>query len=119
MAAADQTFSQAIDLSGRMARAANFALDYWWIWLLASAAIWLALKIRSQHALIAMLDERADAAFGDVDALLIERHTLIGNLAEIVRAFAARVTARFAMTWSASRTASPRHADSTISPSRN
>lgn len=42
------------------------------------------------HALIAQLDERADAAFGDVDALLVERHTLIGNLVEIVRAFAAR-----------------------------
>ena len=73
-----------------MVRAANFALDHWWIWLLAAAAIWLVLKIRSQHALIAQLDERADAAFGDVDALLIERHTLIGNLVEIVRAFAVR-----------------------------
>lgn len=90
MAATDQTFSQAIDFSGRMARAANFALDYWWIWLLAAAAGWLAWKIRSQHALIAQLDERADAAFGDVDALLIERHSLIGNLVEVVRAFAAR-----------------------------
>ena len=90
MAAADQTFSQAIDISGRMVRAANFALDHWWIWLLAAAAIWLVLKIRSQHALIAQLDERADAAFGDVEALLIERHTLIGNLVEIVRAFAVR-----------------------------
>jgi LemA protein len=90
MAATDQTFSEAIDLSGRMERAANFALDHWWIWLLAAAALWLALKIRSQHALIAQLDERADAAFGDVDALLVERHTLIGNLVEIVRAFAAR-----------------------------
>ena len=90
MAAAEQTFSQAIDLSGRMVRAANFALDHWWVWLLAAVAIWLMLKIRSQHALIAQLDERADAAFGDVDALLVERHALIGNLVEIVRAFAAR-----------------------------
>ncbi|QOG18675.1 MULTISPECIES: LemA family protein [Bradyrhizobium] len=90
MAAADQTFSQAIDISGRLVRAANFALDNWWIWLLAAAALWLMLKIRAQHALIAQLDERADAAFGDVDALLVERHTLIGNLVEIVRAFAAR-----------------------------
>lgn len=90
MAATDQTFSQAIDLSGRLVYATNFALDHWWIWLLASAALWLALKIRSQHALIAQLDERADAAFGDVDALLIERHSLIGNLVEVVRAFAAR-----------------------------
>lgn len=90
MAAADQTFSQAIDLSGRLVHATNFALDYWWAWLVAAAAIWLALTIRSQHALIAQLDERADAAFGDVDALLLERHSLIGNLVEIVRAFAAR-----------------------------
>lgn len=90
MAAADQTFSQAIDLSGRMVRAANFALDHWWVWLLAAAAIWLLLKIRSQHALIAQLDERADAAFGDVDALLVERHSLTGNLVEIVRSFAAK-----------------------------
>ena len=90
MAATDQTFSQAIDLSGRMVRAANFALDHWWVWLLAAAAIWLMLKIRSQHALIAQLDERADAAFGDVDALLVERHSLTGNLVEIVRSFAAK-----------------------------
>jgi LemA protein len=90
MAAADQTFSQAIDLSGRMIYATNFALDHWWVWLLAGGALWLMLTIRSQHALIAQLDERADAAFGDVDALLIERHTLIGNLVEIVRAFASR-----------------------------
>ena len=68
MAATDQTFSQAIDIWGRTVGAANFALDHWWIWLLAAAAIWLALKIRSQHALIAQLDERAGAAFGDVDA---------------------------------------------------
>lgn len=90
MAAADQSFSQAIDFWGRLIYATNFALDHWWIWLLAGAALWLMLTIRSQHALIAHLDERADAAFGDVDALLIERHTLIGNLVEIVRAFAAR-----------------------------
>lgn len=89
---ADQTFLQAIDFSGRMVRAANFALDQWWIWPLAGAALWLVLKIRSQHALIGQLDERASAAFGDVDALLIERHTLIGNLVEVVRAFADRET---------------------------
>jgi len=85
-----ESFLQAIDFSGRMIRAANVALDYWWAWLLASAALWLALKIRAQHALLGQLDERADAAFGDVDALLIERHTLVGNLVEVVRAFAAR-----------------------------
>ena len=89
-ATTDQTFVQAIDLWGRLVRACNFALDQWWIWLLAGAALWLVLKIRSQHALIGQLDERADAAYGDVDALLIERHTLIGNLVEVVRAFATK-----------------------------
>jgi LemA protein len=88
MPSPDPTFLQSIDLSGRLIRAANFALDQWWLWLVIAAVLWLALKIQSQHALIAQLDERADAAFGDVDALLIERHTLIGNLVEVVRAFA-------------------------------
>jgi LemA protein len=37
-----------------------------------------------------MLDERADAAFADIDALLMERRSLIDNLVEIVRAFASR-----------------------------
>src|ERR1700754_5367355 len=90
MPSPDSTFLQSIDLSGRLIRATNFALDQWWLWLVVAAVLWLALKVRSQHALIAQLDERADAAFGDVDALLVERHTLIGNLVEIVRAFAAR-----------------------------
>ncbi|NPU13916.1 hypothetical protein HL667_08500 [Bradyrhizobium sp. 83012] len=85
-----ENFLQAIDFSGRMTRAANVALDYWWAWLLAGAVLWLLLKIRAQHALLGQLDERADAAFGDVDALLIERHALIGNLVEVVRAFATR-----------------------------
>ncbi|HXO71000.1 MAG TPA: LemA family protein [Bradyrhizobium sp.] len=88
MPSPDSTFLQSIDLSGRLIRATNFALDQWWLWLVIAAVLWLALKVRSQHALIAQLDERADAAFGDVDALLIERHTLIGNLVQVVRAFA-------------------------------
>ncbi|MET0220061.1 MAG: LemA family protein, partial [Tardiphaga sp.] len=77
-------------MPGRLIRAANFALDQWWLFLIAAAALWLVLKVRSHHALLGQLDERADAAFGDVDALLIERHTLIGNLVEVVRAFAAK-----------------------------
>ena len=88
MPSSAQTFLQSIDFCGRLTRAANFALDHWWLWVVIAALLWLALKIRSQHALIAQLDERADAAFGDVDALLIERHTLVGNLVQVVRAFA-------------------------------
>ncbi len=83
-----QTFWQAIDLWGRAVHAANTVLDLWWLWLVLGACIWLVQRIRAQHALIAQLDERADAAFGDVDALLMERKTLIGNLVEVVRAFA-------------------------------
>ena len=86
----EQTFSQATDLSGRLIRATNFVLDYWWLWLILGFALWVALKLRRQHELLGELDERADAAFADVDALLIERHTLIGNLVEVVRAFANR-----------------------------
>lgn len=85
-----QTFSQAIDFEGRMIHAANFALDHWWLWLTLGVLVWVALKVQSTHALLGRLDERADAAHGDVDALLIERHTLVGNLAEVVRAFAER-----------------------------
>ena len=86
----EQDFAQATDLAGRSIRATNFILDHWWLLLLLAAAVLIALKLRSQHALVARLDERADAAFGDVDALLAERHTLIGNLVEVVRAFATR-----------------------------
>jgi LemA protein len=86
----EQTFTESIDWWGRLARAANFTLDYWWLWPLLAIAIWLALKLRSQHALLGMLDERADAAFADIDALLMERKSLIDNLVEIVRAFASR-----------------------------
>jgi LemA protein len=86
----DQSFAQATDLSGRLIGATNFALDHWWVWLVLGAMLWIVLKLRSQHALLGRLDERADAALGDVDALLVERQALIGNLAEVVRSFATR-----------------------------
>lgn len=84
------SFASQTDLFGRLVRATNFALDYWWVWPVVALILWMALRLRSQHALLARLDERADAAFGDIDALLVERKTLIGNLAEVVRAFASR-----------------------------
>lgn len=82
-----QNFSEATNLSGRLIEAANFALDHWWIWPLALVGLWALFALRGQHALLAKLDERAEAAFGDVDALLAERHALVGNLAAVVRAF--------------------------------
>ena len=87
MMSASTGFAQATDLNGRLVRATNYALDHWWLWLVLAIVAFVALKVRSQHALITSLDERADAAFGDVDALLIERSSLIGNLVEVVRAF--------------------------------
>lgn len=86
----NENFAQATDLAGRAIRSTNFLLDFWWLWAALVVLFIIAWKLYSQHALIGKLDERADAAFGDVDALLVERHTLIGNLAEIVRAFAAK-----------------------------
>lgn len=89
MAATDGgDFSRDIDLYGRLVRAANWSLDHWWLWIVLGAVTAMVLMVRAQHALIGELDERADAAFADVDALLVERHTLIGNLVEVVRAFA-------------------------------
>ncbi len=86
----ETAFFDRIHLVDRLVTAANFALDFWWIWPLAALVLWAVLRLRSQHALAGKLDERADAAFADVDALLVERSTLLGNLAEVVRAFAER-----------------------------
>ncbi|BEV00357.1 LemA family protein [Novosphingobium olei] len=84
------SFFEQIDLQGRMVRASNFALDNWWLWVVLALALWLYRRLRSQHAMLARLDERADAAMADVDALLLERRTLVGNLVEVVRGFADR-----------------------------
>ncbi|WP_114228268.1 MULTISPECIES: LemA family protein [Sphingomonas] len=85
-----QNFAQATDLAGRAIRATNFLLDHWYVWLILVALAVVLWMWRSQHQLIGQLEERADAAYGDVDALLVERKGLIGNLVEVVRAFANR-----------------------------
>ena len=85
MNSSGQSFSEATDLFGRMVRAANFALDTWWVWVAVAFFVWLAFRLRGHHALLAKLDERADTAFGDADALLVERRALIGNLVQVVR----------------------------------
>ncbi|QGN55795.1 LemA family protein [Novosphingobium sp. Gsoil 351] len=84
----DQTFSQATDLFGRAVRSVNFVLDNWAGWLVVGALVWLALRVRSRHELLGQLDERCEAAFADIDALMAERHGLIPNLVETVKAFA-------------------------------
>lgn len=83
-----QTFAQATGLWDRAVNATNYMLDHWWVWLFLLFVLWLALKVRAQHQLLGELDERCSAAFGDIDALLNERHALVGNLVETVKAFA-------------------------------
>ncbi len=83
-----QSFSEAIGLWDRAVGAANYLLDHWWVWPFLLFVIWLVVKIRNQHAMLGELDERCEAAFADMDALLAERHALIGNLVETVKGFA-------------------------------
>lgn len=86
--APEPSFAEATDLSERLINATNFILDHWWLWLLVVVAWWLFVHLRAQHALLGSLDERCEAAFADIDALLAERHALIGNLVETVKGFA-------------------------------
>ena len=83
-----QTFAEATGLWDRAVGATNYMLDHWWAWLVLGFALWLFLKARYQHQLLGELDERCMAAAGDIDAVLNERHALIGNLAETVKGFA-------------------------------
>ncbi|WP_295529321.1 hypothetical protein [Novosphingobium sp. Chol11] len=52
----DAGFFERIHLVDRLVAAANFALDYWWIWPVAALVLWAALRLRSQHALAGKLD---------------------------------------------------------------
>ncbi len=85
---ASQNIAQATDLEGRAITTINTALDYWWVGLLLVIGLWLLWSLRNQHKLLAEVDERADAAFGDIDAMLAERQALITNLSATVKAFA-------------------------------
>ncbi|HUQ12697.1 MAG TPA: LemA family protein, partial [Novosphingobium sp.] len=84
----NQTFSEATNLFGRSVDFTNFFLDNWPLWILVLAAAWLFLTVRAKHQLLGELDERCEAAFGDIDALLVERDALIPNLVEAVKGFA-------------------------------
>jgi LemA protein len=84
----EQGFFETIDLFGRATRASNFLLDNWWLLPVSLILFWFYRRVRNEHALLGALDERASAAFADIDALLAERHILIANLAETVKGFA-------------------------------
>jgi LemA protein len=80
-------FFEVIDLFGRATRATNFVLDNWAFFVFLIFLYWLFKRLRNEHALLGSLDERCEAAFGDIDALLAERHALIPNLVETVKGF--------------------------------
>jgi LemA protein len=57
-----------------------------WEWFAAAAFVGLIVYVFWQsHNRLTALDQRCAAAFGDVDVLLTERHTLIPPLVETVR----------------------------------
>lgn len=83
-----QTFAEATDLFGRSVNSTNFILDNWYLWVVVVALVLFVFYVQAKHALLGELDERCDAAFADIDAVLAERHALIPNLVEAVKAFA-------------------------------
>lgn len=86
--AKDRSFTEETQLFDRSVDSTNFLLDNWWLWLLVTLAVLIVFYIQSKHKLLGELDERCEAAFADIDAMLAERHALIPNLVETVKAFA-------------------------------
>lgn len=82
-----QSFSEATNLFGRAVDATNWLLDNWGWWFAGVMALWVLFLLRDKHQVLGELDERCEAAFGDIDAHLSERHTLIPNLVEAVKGY--------------------------------
>jgi len=62
-------------------------LENWQILLAIGVAIILAATFWIQQDLLAKLDERCNAAWSDIDSLLVQRHDLIPPLVEAVKGF--------------------------------
>jgi LemA protein len=90
MSTADQTrsFAEETRIFDRSVDSTNFLLDLWWVWALVIVGMLVLFYLQSKHKLLGQLDERCEAAFGDIDALLSERHNLIDNLVATVKGFA-------------------------------
>lgn len=84
----DRSFAEETRIFDRSVDSTNFLFDYWWLWALTIMVVLIAFYIQAKHKLLGELDERCDAAFADIDAVLAERHALIPNLVETVKAFA-------------------------------
>lgn len=81
-------FAEETRIFDRSVDSTNFLLDFWWLWALTIMIVLVVFYIQAKHKLLGQLDERCDAAFADIDAMLAERHSLIPNLVETVKAFA-------------------------------
>ena len=62
-------------------------IDNWQMLLFIGVAIILATIFWIQQDLLAKLDERCNAAWSDIDALLVQRHDMIPPLVETVKGF--------------------------------
>ncbi len=86
--AAERSFAEETRIFDRSVDSTNFLLDYWYLWALTIIVMLVVFYIQAKHKLLGELDERCDAGFADIDAVLAERHALIPNLVETVKAFA-------------------------------
>lgn len=66
---------------------AAWIVDNWQILLAIGVAIVLAATFWIQQDLLAKLDERCNAAWSDIDSLLVQRHDMIPPLVETVKGF--------------------------------
>lgn len=86
LASATSNFAEDTRLYERSVGSTNFLLDLWWLWLALLLAVGLAFWLARKKKHVHLLDARCKSAFGDVDALLSERHALIPNLVEVTKA---------------------------------
>ncbi|ASJ91519.1 LemA family protein [Porphyrobacter sp. CACIAM 03H1] len=79
------SFSEDTRLYERSVDSTNFLLDLWWLWLIIAVVTVAVVTIMGMRRKMAALEARCAAAFGDVDALLAERHALIPNLVAVTK----------------------------------
>lgn len=84
-AAVSGSFADDTRLYDRSVGSTNFLLDYWWLWALAIVALVLGFWFSGVRRKVAALEARCRSAFGDIDALLSERHALIPNLVAVTK----------------------------------
>lgn len=65
----------------------EWVVDNWQMLLFIAAALILAVVFWIQQDLLAKLDERCNAAWSDVDSLLLQRHDMIPPLVETIKGF--------------------------------